>query len=72
MMEKSTETAEPSSWKLMNSRPTTVETPGPLYVGDSCEAWTVRGSLAVGPQKNLVRELFCWSSFSMVEGHGQF
>ena len=45
MMEKSTETAEPSSWKLMNSRLTAVEPPwtelGSPYVGDSGEVWTI-------------------------------
>lgn len=38
MMEKCTDTPEPSSLKLMNSRPTTVDTPGkelgPLCVGN--------------------------------------
>ena len=45
MMEKSTETVDPGSWELMNSRPTAGSLHGsklsPLHVGNSCLAGSV-------------------------------
>ena len=48
MMEKSTETADPKSYKTMNSRLIAVDSPrdhgtklGPPYAGDSGEPWII-------------------------------
>lgn len=47
MKEKSTETAQPSSWKITNSRLTTMSLHGmkldPPYLRDSTEDWTTLG-----------------------------
>ena len=50
---KSTEAAEPSSWELRTlDRQLWIPHGtklGSLQVGDSCVAWSILGSLAVGP-----------------------
>lgn len=47
MAGKSTETANLSLWKLMDSKPTAKESVwtdlGSLHVGDSCTAWSFVG-----------------------------